>query len=104
MVKKNWEPAYSSWTTKQNEGEGDYLSSDNIGPFPDYGKRGQILSVPRITALKELVLPQLAVYASPENLQTYKDIIIPEDSIQYSSDIIRKVSYVMTYGGTVVKI
>ncbi len=33
----------------------------------------------------------MAVYASPENLNEYKDIIIPEDSIQYSSEIVRKV-------------
>ena len=58
----------------------------------DYGKRGQILSIPRQIALKELLLPQLAVYASPENLEVYKDIAIPEESIQYSSDIVRKVS------------
>jgi hypothetical protein len=49
------------------------------------------LSVPRHLALKELLLPGMAVYASPENLQVYKDITIPEDSIQYSSEIIRKV-------------
>ena len=49
------------------------------------------MSVPRHLALKELLLPGMAVYASPENLQVYKDITIPEDSIQYSSEIIRKV-------------
>ena len=57
----------------------------------DYGKRGQILSIPRHLALKELLLPGMAVYASPENLNVYKDIIIAEDSIQYSSEIVRKV-------------
>jgi hypothetical protein len=59
--------------------------------FSDFGRRGQILSLPRETALKELLLPQRAVYASPENLETYKDIVIPEDSIEYSSEIVRKV-------------
>lgn len=57
----------------------------------DYGKRGQILSIPRHLALKNLLLPGLAIYASPENLNIYKDIIIAEDSIQYSSEIVRKV-------------
>lgn len=57
----------------------------------DYGKRGQILSIPRHLALKDLLLPGLAIYASPENLNIYKDIIIAEDSIQYSSEIVRKV-------------
>jgi hypothetical protein len=49
------------------------------------------LSVPRHLALKELLLSGMAVSASPENPQVYKDITIPEDSIQYSSEIIRKV-------------
>jgi hypothetical protein len=49
------------------------------------------MSVPRHLALKDLLLPRMAVYASPENLSLYKDITIPEDSIQYSSEIIRKV-------------
>lgn len=65
--------------------------------FSDYGKRGQILSVPRQVALKELLLPQLAVYASPENLEQFKDIVIAEDSIQYSSDVIRKVNSKRSY-------
>ena len=49
------------------------------------------MSVPRHLALKDLLLPGIAVYASPENLSLYKDITIPEDSIQYSSEIVQKV-------------
>jgi hypothetical protein len=33
----------------------------------------------------------MAVSASPEHLQAYKIITIPEDSIQYSIEIIKKV-------------
>jgi hypothetical protein len=33
----------------------------------DYGKVGQILSVPREKALKDLLLVKFAVYASPGN-------------------------------------
>ena len=35
-------------------------------------------------------MPKLAVYASTENLTKYANIVIPEDSAQYSSEITRK--------------
>ena len=37
------------------------------------------------------MLPKLAVYASPENITKYANIVIPEDSAQYSSEITQKV-------------
>ena len=39
---------------------------------------------------KELLLPKLAVYASPENLTKYSNIVIPEDTAQYSSDVTQR--------------
>ena len=36
------------------------------------------------------MFPKLAVYASPENLTKYANIVIPENSAQYSSEITQR--------------
>lgn len=56
----------------------------------DFGLRGQILTMNAVKARQDLLLPKLATYASPENLKKYKDIVIPEDSVSYSSEEVRK--------------
>jgi len=52
----------------------------------DYGKKGQIVDVYFHLAYKHLLLPKFAVYHSKENVETYKDIIIPEGVNVYSSE------------------
>ena len=49
-----------------------------------------MVTLPAEQVHKELLLPGLAVYASPENLEKYSEIVIPENSIQYSSDTAQK--------------
>ena len=56
----------------------------------EFGSRGQVLTMPSEKAHKELLYHGLAVYASPENLKTYKDILIPEDAVQFSSKSVQK--------------
>jgi len=56
----------------------------------EFGKKGQVLTMPSEKAHKELLFPGLAVYASPENLEAYRDVIIPEDAVQFSSKSIQK--------------
>ena len=48
------------------------------------------MKIPAEQAHKELLLPGLAIYASPENLERYVDIVISEDSIRYSSERTQK--------------
>jgi len=56
----------------------------------EFGSRGQVLTMPSEKAHKELLYHGLAVYASPENLKAYKDILIPEDAVQFSSKSVQK--------------
>lgn len=61
--------------------------------FSDFGKRGQIVTVDDpIEAKSELILPGAAVYATPENLEKYKDIAIPEENFRFSSPYVKSVS------------
>jgi len=58
----------------------------------DFGHRGQIVVVENPKeARRDLLLPGLAVYATDENLEKYKEIIIPEDELSYSSSYIKKI-------------
>ncbi len=57
----------------------------------DFGRRGQIITLDARRARQELLLPKLAAYCSPGNLEKYKDIIIPEDKTQFSSDSVAQV-------------
>ena len=52
----------------------------------DYGQKGQVVDVFFHDAYKHLLLPKFAVYHSEENVETYKDIIIPQDVNVYSSE------------------
>jgi len=61
-----------------------------IKSIEEFGKKGQVLTMASERAHKELLFHGLAVYASPENLEAYKDIIIPEDAVQFSSKSIQK--------------
>lgn len=56
----------------------------------DYGKKGQIVNVFFHDAYKHLMLPKFAVYHSEENVEIYKDIIIPEDVNVFSSESAQK--------------
>merc|ERR1712126_162751 len=56
----------------------------------EFGKRGQVLTMPSERAHKELLYHNLAVYASPENLDLFKDILIPEDAVQFSSPSVQR--------------
>ena len=42
--------------------------------------------MPAEEAHKSLLLLGFAIYASPENLKKFSDIVIPEDSVSYSSE------------------
>ena len=59
----------------------------------EFGKRGQIRTLNARVARQELLLPGFGVYASPENLERYTDIVIPEDDVQYSSTSAAEVRY-----------
>ena len=48
--------------------------------------RGQIRTLNAKIARQELLLPGIGVYASPDNLEKYKDIVIPEDTMISSSE------------------
>ena len=61
--------------------------------FSEYGKRGQIRTLNARLARQELLLPGFGVYASPDNLKKYNDIVIPEDAVQYSSTSVSEVSF-----------
>jgi len=54
----------------------------------EFGRRGQIRSINARTARQELLLPGFGVYASPYNLEKYKKIVLPEDSVQSSSETV----------------
>jgi len=56
----------------------------------EFGNRGQVLTMPSDKAHKELLYHGLAVYASPDNMKTYKDILIPEDAVQFSSKAVQQ--------------
>ena len=56
--------------------------------FSEFGRRGQIRSINARTARQELLLPGFGVYASPYNLEKYKKIVLPEDSVQSSSETV----------------
>jgi len=42
-------------------------------------------------ARDELLLPGLAVYASPENLEKHKDMTLPEENWTFSSSVVKEV-------------
>ena len=52
----------------------------------DFGKKGQIVDVIFHDAYNKLLLPKFAVYHSEENVELYKDIIIPEGTEVFSSE------------------
>jgi len=56
----------------------------------DFGKKGQIVNVYFHDAYKKLLLPKFAAYHSEENVELYKDIIIPEGTEVFSSDAAQK--------------
>jgi len=56
----------------------------------EFGRRGQIRSINARIARQELLLPGLGIYASPYNLEKYKKIVLPEDSVQFSSETVSK--------------
>lgn len=49
------------------------------------GNPGDKVSVSQNYGYNELLLPKLAVYATPENLEKYKNIIDRTDVVKYSS-------------------
>jgi len=56
----------------------------------DYGRKGQIIETIFNEAYKNLLLPKFAVYHTKENLDLYKDIVIPEGTDVYSSESVHK--------------
>jgi len=56
----------------------------------DFGKKGQIVDVVFHDAYNKLLLPKFAVYHSEENMELYKDIIIPEGTEVFSSEYAQK--------------
>lgn len=68
--------------------ESDYFSF--YCHISEYGEKGQLVKVRPIDAYKRLLLPKLATYASPENLQKY---VIKKITTE-SNFVSRSVSYV----------
>ena len=66
------------------------LCNTNIRTVSEFGNRGQVLTMPSDKAHKELLYHGLAVYASPDNMKTYKDILIHEDAVQFSSKAVQQ--------------
>jgi len=58
--------------------------------FEEFGRKGQIRSINARVARQELLLTGFGVYASPYNLEKYKKILLPEDSVQQSSETVSK--------------
>lgn len=58
------------------------------------GNIGDKVSVRPHKAYNDLLLPRLAVYASPENIEKYKDYEKKEDDVKYSSKTAQIVSTV----------
>jgi len=77
---------YKVEETKQEEHEVKLILKRTVD---DYGKKGQIVNVPYRKAHKHLLLPGFAVYHSDENLEKYRDIIIPEDVEHHSTETAR---------------
>ena len=59
--------------------------------IPEFGKRGQVKKVDARVGRQELLLPGFGVYASPYNLAKYKDIVLPEDAVTYTSPTVASV-------------
>jgi len=70
---------------EENDVEPENIKVIILRSSEEFGKRGQIRTLNARVARQELLLPGFGVYASPENLQRYTDIVIPEDAVQYSS-------------------
>jgi len=58
--------------------------------FEEFGHKGQIRSIDARVARQELLLPGFGVYASPYYLEKYKKLLLPEDSVQQSSETVSK--------------
>lgn len=56
------------------------------------GNAGDKVTVPQNYAYIHLLLPRLAVYDTPENVEKYKDILQGVDVVKYSSPSAKKVS------------
>lgn len=56
----------------------------------DYGRKGQIVNVLFHKANKDLLLPGLALYHTPENLERCKAFVLEEDAIVDSSPTVRE--------------
>jgi len=55
----------------------------------DFGVKGQIVEFPAVSVQRDLMLPGFAVYHNQENLERYKDIVIPEETRMNSSESAR---------------
>jgi len=55
----------------------------------DFGVKGQIIEFPAVSVQRDLMLPGFAVYHNQENLERYKDIVIPEETRMNSSESAR---------------
>jgi len=76
-------------TVKETDAEPNDIKIILLKSSEEFGKRGQILTLNARIARQELLLPGLAVYASPENLNKYENITIAEDAVSYSSSTVR---------------
>ncbi|CAK9822334.1 39S ribosomal protein L9, mitochondrial [Anthophora retusa] len=58
----------------------------------DWGVKGQMIQVPSIKGYETLILPKLATYATPENIEKYviKDALIKQDVFGYSSQFVER--------------
>lgn len=61
-----------------------------------YGNAGDRVSVKANVAYNQLLLPRLAVYASPENLEKYK-LVNTENVQKYSSATAQRVSAIASF-------
>jgi len=79
---------YMVYKVEENQDDKDtHVKLILLKTVEEFGIKGQIISPPSTRGNRDLLLTGLAVYHNEENLQKYADIIIPENTQLYSSDI-----------------
>jgi len=58
----------------------------------DYGRKGQVVKTLFEYAQRDLLLPGLALYYNPENIEKCKDFVLAEDAVVDSSPMMRTIS------------
>lgn len=108
MLKRRWPPGLHKKNEKPKVLRGrhyvyDLVKDTNIEKQPDinliltsfvdgYGQVGDNIKVKPTIAYNKLLLPGLAVYATPENIQKYSNVENKDDKVVHSSPFAQRVS------------